>query len=108
VSTPNPEDLTIKDALWNAVNTFTDLRKKRHEIGQEKYGQFTFLSNDVIRMMLEELADVANYVEYQAAKLILLQGLLEQDPRLQELTKEGEITIGMQAFKGTKEGWDKR
>ena len=76
------EELTLKNALWDVVNEFNDLRKKRHEIGQEKYGELTFLGNDVVRMMLEELADVANYVEYQAAKLLLLQRALESDPRI--------------------------
>ena len=97
------EELTLKNALWDVVNEFNDLRKKRHEIGQEKYGELTFLGNDVVRMMLEELADVANYVEYQAAKLLLLQRALESDPRI--LAIQG--VIGTESFKGTKEGWGK-
>jgi hypothetical protein len=105
VSTSNDDELALKEALWDAVEAFTDLRRKRHGIGQVRYGELTFLGNDVVRMMLEELADVSNYIEYQAAKLLLLQGLLEEDPRLQQHVKDGEITIGMQAFKGTKGGW---
>lgn len=97
----------IKGAIWDATNKFNDLRKARHEMGQEKYGKFTFLGNDVIRMMLEELADLGNYVEYQAAKLLLLQEVLERDPRLAEQTKDGHISIGVEAFKGTKDGWGK-
>lgn len=99
------EELALKNALWDATNIFRDLRTARHTLGERKYGSMTFMENDVFRMLLEELADVANYVDYLAAKLILLQQYLEADPRLQQHIQQGNITIGLQSFKGTKEGW---
>jgi len=95
-------------ALFNELaEQFVELRMERHEKGAIKYGEFTFLANDVIRMMLEELADLANYAEYQAAKLLILQAVLEKDQRLLDMAHDGGITIGVQAFKGTGEGWRK-
>lgn len=90
--------------------SFQSLCVERHNEGQYKYGKFTFLENDVIRMMLEELADTVNYCNYQAVKLMLLQEALEAQVEGSGLLKEGqqEITIGVQAFKGTKDvGWNK-
>lgn len=101
---PSEEEI-LEAAIRKASETFTRLRAIRHETGEEKYGRFTFVQNDVVRMMLEELADLCNYAEYQAAKLLCLQVALEEDPELNALTRDGSISIGVQAFKGTKEGW---
>ncbi len=89
---------------------FTTLMAERHAAGQEEYGAFTFLGNDVVRMMLEELADTANYCRMQAVKLMMLQDTLEEslgdgvyDP------EKADIEIGFAAFKGTKDvGWRKK
>jgi hypothetical protein len=86
---------------------FDTLCQERHEMGQAEYGRLTFLGNDVIRMMLEELADTANYCRYQAVKLMLIQDKLEEQ-LAETLVEPGqeEITIGIKAFKGTKDvGW---
>lgn len=86
---------------------FDDLCQKRHEAGVAEYGQFTFMGNDVIRMMMEELADTTNYCRMQFIKLMFLQTALEDD-----LTNSGKvdendnITIGVQSFKGAKRGWE--
>jgi hypothetical protein len=96
----------VDNAVWDAVASFNALRMERHTTGEAKYGHNTFLGNDVIRMMLEEMADMANYIEYQAAKLMLLQQQLEKDPRLIALADgQQQITIGIEAFKGTGAGW---
>lgn len=81
---------------------FASLRQTRYQNGVAEYGMFTFLGNDVIRMMMEELADTANYCEMQFVKLMLLQQYLvaELGP-----VDGDQITIGLEAFKGTKEGW---
>lgn len=87
---------------------FTHLMAERHQAGQEEYGAFTFLGNDILRMMLEELADVANYCRLQAVKLMILQDTLEE--QLGDFVPEGkhDIEMGFQAFKGTKDvGWQK-
>lgn len=107
MSTSEEDAVALRGALWDAANAFNDLRKARHEHGQQEYGEFTFLGNDVIRMMLEELADVCNYAEYMAAKLLLLQKMLEEDPRLLQHQEDGQIKIGVQSFLGTKDGWKK-
>ncbi|SRR6266508_1312199 len=85
---------------------FDKLCQERHDKGQAVYGVFTFLGNDVIRMMMEEVADTANYCRYQFIKLMFLQHMLEQDPQLQT-DEDNNIAIGLKAFKGTKEGWRK-
>ena len=87
---------------------FDNLCSERHAMGQEEYGKLTFLGNDVVRMMLEELADTANYCRYQAIKLMLLQEALELKLAGSDLVKDGEeeITVGLQSFKGVKDvGW---
>lgn len=87
---------------------FEDLCVARHDEGQVKYGKFTFLGNDIVRMMAEELADVANYARYQYVKLMLLQKALEEHLEGTGFVAEGqeEVTIGVQAFKGVKDvGW---
>ena len=97
----------LDEVIATQAKAFNDLRVERHKKGEEKYGHLTFLGNDVIRMMLEELADLANYIEYEAAKLLFLQQALESDPRLGTLATGGQITIGLESFKGTGEGWKK-
>jgi hypothetical protein len=88
---------------------FDMLCQERHDVGEEKYGVATYLGNDVIRMMLEELADTANYCRYQSVKLMILQNHLDQLLN-EKLTpdEQDNLTIGVEAFKGTKDvGWQK-
>lgn len=106
------EDKNEAAEFVDLVNTlgaeFENLCLMRHEEGQDKYGKFTFLGNDVTRMMIEELADTVNYCRYQAVKLLLLQTMLENELEDKGVTGEGkdEITIGVKAFKGVKDvGW---
>lgn len=105
----NAESETIE--FVNLINqlgeVFDTLCTERHEHGQVEYGKFTFLGNDIVRMMLEELADTANYCRYQAVKLMLLQDAMENQV-LKNFVPDGEdqVTIGVKAFKGTGEvGW---
>ena len=89
---------------------FDVLCVERHEKGAEEYGQLTFLGNDVVRMMMEELADTANYCRYQYIKLMFLQNQLENRLRTEGLAGDGEdvqLDIGWEPMKGTKDvGWD--
>lgn len=103
------EALQFIETMNQYGNIFADLCEERHRAGQEEYGKFTFLGNDVIRMMIEELADTVNYCRYQAVKLLFLQTALEEHLADSGLTEEGqeEIVIGLQSFKGTREGWSK-
>lgn len=75
---------------------FGTLRQIRHNVGEQKYGPMTFQHNDIFRMIAEELADAANYLEYQFVKLMKLQEELQE--RYPE-TKD-------QDFNGTKVGWN--
>lgn len=101
-------DQSPAEAIESTARVFDQLCQDRHELGAKEYGQFTFLENDVVRMMLEELADTVNYCRMQGIKLLLLQTMLEEELD-QKLGKGGEedITIGIKSFKGTGEGWKK-
>ncbi len=91
-------DDSLIDEINQAVDDFNLLVQERHTAGQIEYGTFTFLGNDVVRMMLEELADTVNYATMQGIKLLILQKRLEAD----------QIPLGIKAFKGTKDvGWKK-
>lgn len=87
---------------------FDKLCQERHDEGEEKYGPITWMGNDVVRMMLEELADTVNYCRYQAIKLMMMQEALEAELG-EKFEDQQEITLGIQAFKGTKDvGWTKK
>jgi hypothetical protein len=58
---------------------FDEWCQQRHNKGQEEYGTFTFLGADTVEMMLEELADAANYARYHFIKLRLLQMRLAEE-----------------------------
>jgi hypothetical protein len=110
----SPEEVQeLQDYLNEKSMQFTTLAAERHQAGAEEYGAITFLENDVIRMMLEELADTANYCRMQAIKLLILQERLESDGRIIGVAMNDagpgdtiEVELGAQAFKGTKNvGW---
>lgn len=89
--------------LQEKEEVFEKLVKERHEVGREEYGEFSFLENDVIRMMVEELCDVVNYARMHAVKLLVLH-----DQTSGHLEGSDLPNIGFQAFKGTKDvGWEK-
>jgi hypothetical protein len=90
---------------------FDTLCRERHEAGAVEYGTLTFVGNDVIRMMMEEMADTANYARYQYIKLMLLQNFL-----VEKLTELGVTEITLPTvdvnfkgdFKGVADmGWSK-
>ena len=90
--------------LDTLYDRFAELRRQRHLTGQTEYGEFTFLENDMIRMMLEELADAMNYMEMHAVKLMMLHEQMEQTTFAEHPTG---VEIVFQSFKGTKDvGWD--
>jgi hypothetical protein len=99
-----PESELFAEAMQHFSDKFDDLCAERHKAGQAEYGAFTFLGNDVIRMMMEELADTSNYCRMQFIKLMFLQAHLANE--LEDVVDEDEtINIGLKAFKGTKTGW---
>lgn len=95
----------LAELLQELSSSFDKLCQERHEAGQQEYGVFTFMGNDVIRMMMEELADTSNYCRMQFMKLMFLQMQLEQDPRIAAL-EDRSVNLGKEAFKGAGEiGW---
>lgn len=86
---------------------FDKLCQERHAAGAAEYGAFTFIGNDVVRMMAEELADTSNYCRMQFIKLMFLQETLEEQLReTDDGTGSDNTTLGAGSFKGTKDiGW---
>ena len=96
-----PEQLA---ALQRYAEMFDDLCYVRHEAGQLEYGVTTFLGNDVIRMMCEELADTANYARYQFIKLMILQDQLSEF--LEGVASEEQLSqMGINSFRGAGKEW---
>jgi len=95
---------TLVAAIEEYSLAFDKLTQERHIAGAKEYGVVTFLGNDVIRMMMEELADTANYCRMQFIKLMMLQHMLEADERI----ASGELGKDSNGFKGAGDvGWNK-
>lgn len=100
-------EMDITDVIREASELFDKLAQERHEKGQEEYGKLTFLGNDVIPMMMEELADTANYARYQFIKLHILQAMLLAQIEGEPSNKPGVEQLGLGSFKGVGEvGWN--
>jgi hypothetical protein len=52
---------------------FDEMCADRHAMGAEKYGPVNFMSVDTIRMMKEEITDMANYARYMFIKLSIIE-----------------------------------
>lgn len=104
------EGKQFADRLQALADQFDQLCVERHNEGQKEYGTFTFLDNDIVKMMVEELADTANYCRYQAIKLLLLdeelQKTLGRNNSFIPKDQNVEVNIGAHAFKGVGNvGW---
>lgn len=104
-TTPKPDG--DAEALVRAIEAYSAafdmLTQERHIAGAKEYGVVSFLGNDVIRMMMEELADTANYCRMQFIKLMLLQQMIEEDDALPK-----QAGTNTDTFKGAGEvGWHK-
>lgn len=84
----------LTQAMLELSASFDILCNERHQAGVAEYGVLTFLENDVIRMMAEELADTANYCRMQFIKIMLLQDMLAE-----KFGAEAS-DMGMGSFKG--------
>ena len=98
-------DIDVAEFLVAAGQQFVELCGTRARRGAEEYGEFAFLQNDVIRMMQEELADIANYAQMQFIKLHLLQQMLVEKLETDQPVDLKDVGIG--TFRGAKEGWNK-
>lgn len=83
-----------KAAVALAAQAFEDLCRERHTLGQAEYGEYTFLTNDTLRMAVEEVADLRNYATMTGIKILLLGAALQ----------DSGASLS-EPFKGTKEGW---
>jgi hypothetical protein len=99
----------LESILNDAAAQFDQLCVDRHEVDMRENGALAFLSEDVVKSMLEELADTTNFCRQQGIKLMILQSRLEQQLGAEHVaTESGEIELGFQAFKGTKDtGWSR-
>lgn len=80
--------------MLNEFNdNFEDMCRKRHEMGEEKYGAFKFMEVDSLEEAAEELIDLANYARYSFIRIRLIQAYLRQQ------TEEQPDLIGMEGFK---------
>lgn len=95
-------DTVDPTALINELSEEFDQKTlERHELGQDKYGKFSFLGKDMFEEAILECLDTANYMRYQYIKLRMLQMAIASDPRVAALANtEGDITIGVESFKG--------
>ncbi len=106
-TTDGNREQAFVDAIATYARQFDELCQERHNAGMVEYGKFTFLENDIIRMMMEELADTSNYCRMQFIKLMLLQEALGE-----ELADKPEVSedlgIGVGSFKGAGQvGWNR-
>ncbi len=83
---------------------FDQLIFDRHTVGQQKYGQLSFLGKDMFLEAFQELADTANYVRYQYIKLRMLQDLILADKDVEKLAMDGTVSIGLESFTPTAKG----
>jgi hypothetical protein len=65
------------DDIMQLATEFDDFCRTRAEAGAETYGPTAFIGNDIITMMLEEIADLSNYARFQYIKLRILQKAFE-------------------------------
>lgn len=82
----------VNNPIEQLSEEFDNLCTERHIMGQMKYGDFTFLETDVFRMLIEELADAANYLRYHYIKLRLLQMYMEKELPLDDEDFKGLFT----------------
>jgi hypothetical protein len=67
------------DLIEEWATEFDDLCNIRMQVGEEKYGQFTWLQAPTFDMALEEMADMVNYIRMSAVKLRLIQMQMAQE-----------------------------
>ncbi len=58
--------------LQELAKEFEALRQERHDMGQDKYGAFSFLQRDTVTDIGEEIVDAANYLLYLYIKVRLI------------------------------------
>jgi hypothetical protein len=72
---------------------FEQMTRDRHQYGQLKYGEHTFLGAPTMQMCLEEIADLANYAQYTFIKVALLKEAIET-AQVTSMQKSGGETGG--------------
>lgn len=93
MATPSEEEMAFRSSIDRARSMFRQMKSDRHDYGQLKYGEFTFVEAPTMQMCLEELADLSNYAEYTAIKIVLLKEALER-AQMQMMQKSGGASGG--------------
>lgn len=69
---------TAAQILNGLADEFREFCQARHDVGAKEYGPTKFLSNNMFRMIAEEMADISNYCMYEYIKLRLMEGTLDE------------------------------
>jgi hypothetical protein len=100
------DDPALSQAVAEASALFDEMCTARHEYGQEKYGEFTFVEAPTLQMALEEVVDLANYARYTFIKVWLLRNAIAR-AQVTSMQKAGGSTggfISTRDIMGVKEG----
>jgi hypothetical protein len=90
------QSMAAEGSFQEYADWFDQLCQTRWNDGAVEYGAMAFMKNDVMRMMVEELADTVNYCRAQVVKLMVLNdAVVSQNQELED-----------QEFRGTGEGWN--
>lgn len=73
----NSPDLTDDQVVALLADEFDQFCIARHLDGAAQYGATGFMKNNMFQMIIEELADAANYIRYQYIKMRLLEGAFQ-------------------------------
>lgn len=88
------KDQDYTNTVQELSDYYDKMCQERHTVGQQKYGELTFLQNNTLEMALEELADMGNYIRYAFIRVSILMMQLE------ELSQQ-------QGFTSTKKSWNR-
>jgi hypothetical protein len=94
-STSDDGETPTLDRLNELSREFDVACKERLVAGAAEYGEFAFLGNDVLRMLYEELFDLANYAKMKFMKLRLLEDELASglDSSVQPSAEDAEHQV---------------
>jgi hypothetical protein len=87
------EEVALRHAVAEASKLFDEMCKDRHEYGQQKYSEFSYVEAPTLQMALEEIADLSNYARYTFIKVWLIRGAIER-AQVSLMQKAGGSTGG--------------
>lgn len=93
VGPDNAFEKSLRHDVAEASDLFDEMCHARHEYGQKKYDEFTFIEAPTLQMALEEIADLANYARYTFIKVWLLRSAIQR-AQVTATQKVGGVTGG--------------